>query len=675
MKKLLSILLFVPLALFGQTPPQVGDFVGGGIVFWVNPSNNYDMLVCDTSSMFEYTKWGCSDISIDTETYIGSGFQNTLNILSSCEEDSIAAKLCANLVSNGYDDWYLPSKDELNEIYLQSNSLNIVNRAYWSSSDFNGNGNNPMMTQGTNIFDNSIVLENLAWGQNIGSGWQGGYLKEGYTENYSAADGFVIPVRTLDFLSLVTDSIVAQHEIALQESIQVISLLQQALDSWNTTLNLGAGWNMFGYGCPSYINVADGLSNHTESIIITKDNNGNVYMPEFGFNGIGDFTPGYGYQIKLTEAIEGFSLCDWYVNDIPEDNIVSLQEENTYLQDSIGSLQSELDCYENPQIGDQCFGGIVFYVDEIGKDGLISLSQDEGLMSWSEGLSHSENLILHGYDDWFLPSIYQLEVLYENIGPTSIFEFNFAGNNHWSSSLEDSNALAYNFVSGSIEIIDDNSSNNTLRNILPIREFGKLQYGCMDSLACNYNPEAFMAGGSCEYSEDGYDCDGNVAAQIGDIFEGGYLFYIDKSGQHGLVAALEDLDLGELEWGCIGEWGGMELYGADYLAIGTGYQNTLDIVASCSETPIAASEALAYDGGGYNDWYLPSKDELLEIYNTLGYGGSEYNIGQYGLDYFQFYWSSSELDVSAAWSVRFTDGLTTFSYKYNANNVRVIRAF
>ena len=82
---------------------------------------------------------------------------------------------------------------------------------------------------------------------------------------------------------------------------------------------------------------------------------------------------------------------------------------------------------KNPQVGDYCLGGIgVFYVDELGKNGLISLSQDEGLMSWSEGLSHSENLILHGYDDWFLPSIYQLEVLYENIGPNSIFEFNFA---------------------------------------------------------------------------------------------------------------------------------------------------------------------------------------------------------------------------------------------------------
>ena len=69
------------------------------------------------------------------------------------------------------------------------------------------------------------------------------------------------------------------------------------------------------------------MSEHTINHYYLKDNNGKAYMPEFGFNGIGDLSPGLGYQIKVTEAIEGFSLCDWYVNDIPEDNIVSLQEE------------------------------------------------------------------------------------------------------------------------------------------------------------------------------------------------------------------------------------------------------------------------------------------------------------------------------------------------------------
>ena len=92
-------------------------------------------------------------------------------------------------------------------------------------------------------------------------------------------------------------------------------------------------------------------------------------MPEFGFNGIGDFTPGFGYQIKFTEAIEGFSLCDWYVNDIPEDNIVSLQEENA-------DLNQQIKCLTNPEIGDFCHGGIIFYMDSLSQNGFVAATQD-----------------------------------------------------------------------------------------------------------------------------------------------------------------------------------------------------------------------------------------------------------------------------------------------------------
>ena len=133
----------------------------------------------------------------------------------------------------------------------------------------------------------------------------------------------------------------------------IITQLNQSFDAWNISIHLQEGWNMFGYGCPNPIDVAEGLSNHTESIAIVKDNNGAVYLPEWDFNGIGDFTPGFGYQIKVTEAIEGFSLCDWYVNDIPEDNIVSLQdevisltEENTFLQENVDFMSPYFGCID-----------------------------------------------------------------------------------------------------------------------------------------------------------------------------------------------------------------------------------------------------------------------------------------------------------------------------------------
>jgi hypothetical protein len=322
-----------------------------------------------------------------------------------------------------------------------------------------------------------------------------------------------------------------------EQATTSLSSLQQALDTWNTTIDLSAGWNMFGYGCPSPIDVIEGLSNHTESILITKDNNGAVYMPEWGFNGIGDFTPGFGYQIKVTEAIEGFSLCDWYVNDIPEDNIVSLQEE-------IEELQEEVD-------------------------------------------------------------------------------------------------------------------------------FMSPYFGCIDESACNYDITASLDDGGCEYPNEGLLCNGDSVPYIGMLAEGGMVFYVDSTGQHGLVAPLEDL--GSYQWGCFGEYAN----GADGTSIGTGYQNTMDIVNQGCSTVIggitAAQAALDAEINGYSDWYLPSKDELREMYNSIGNGGPEGNIG--GFSSGSKYWSSSEKDNLYAWWVLFANGLPDYYDKYGSHRVRPIRSF
>jgi hypothetical protein len=206
--------------------------------------------------------------------------------------------------------------------------------------------------------------------------------------------------------------------------------------------------------------------------------------------------------------------------------------------------------------------------------------------------------------------------------------------------------------------------------------------GCMDSIACNFNPDANMTDGSCTYAEQGYDCEGNITAEIGDVMEGGYLFYIDESGQHGLVAAMEDLTEGATdpngygfngyEWGCYQ----IDVIGADGQAIGTGYQNTMDIVNQGCVTEnggiTAAQAALDAEINGYSDWYLPSKDELSEMYNTIGNGSPEGDIGGFGNNW---YWSSSEYNNGSAWYVGFNSGGTDLNYEDDPNRVRVIRAF
>ena len=206
-----------------------------------------------------------------------------------------------------------------------------------------------------------------------------------------------------------------------------------------------------------------------------------------------------------------------------------------------------------------------------------------------------------------------------------------------------------------------NCSAENFRPIATVDDGSCLILGCTDSESINYNELATLDNGSCDV---------NLSIAVGDLAEGGIVFYVDETGEHGLVAAMEDIE-GTYEWGCYET----HLAGADGQAIGTGYQNTLDIVSGCSETPIAASEALAYESEGYSDWYLPSKDELYEMYSTIGNEGLEGNIGGFDTSDWPYYWSSSESSSDGAWNVNFSYGGTGNYSKNDTGRVRVIRAF
>jgi hypothetical protein len=159
-----------------------------------------------------------------------------------------------------------------------------------------------------------------------------------------------------------------------------------------------------------------------------------------------------------------------------------------------------------------------------------------------------------------------------------------------------------------------------------------------------------------------FNLDDQFIFTIGDRFQGGIIFYIDGSGKHGLICA--DTDQSNAAWGCYGT----NLPGAAGTAVGTGNQNTIDIMNGCATAGIAARICGDLSLNGYNDWYLPSKDELNLVYTNLKTQG----FGGFANDW---YYSSSEDDHEYAHAMNFGAGYWDGVTKSYAQRVRAIRAF
>ena len=138
-------------------------------------------------------------------------------------------------------------------------------------------------------------------------------------------------------------------------------------------------------------------------------------------------------------------------------------------------------------------------------------------------------------------------------------------------------------------------------------------------------------------SEDYYDqSEGNVSSlAIGDMHQGGIIFWVDNTGQHGLVCDLQDL--GEAEWGC----SGTSISGANGKSIGTGQQNTSAILSLCPQSGIAAEMCYNSTAQGYSDWFLPSLDELYQMQLSIEAINATF-VSNGRDDLRSRYWSSSQ---------------------------------
>jgi len=292
-----------------------------------------------------------------------------------------------------------------------------------------------------------------------------------------------------------------------------------------------------------------------------------------------------------------------------------------------GSTQIENNNYDGNQYQDCMMLGVDQYNEYYGEyEGTVSSCEQlfvfKPIATISASNGYSINISNENYSDY---------------GDSWEFWGNLSQNLSGSTSvtIETEENIKFKLINVSIQTVDESSS-----SCIPV------VFGCIQDDQCNYNPLATNDDGSCYNNdvgcgcdiplpEEGYNCEGNLmVGEIGDTINGGILFYLDETGQHGLIADFEDL--GFLPW----------------------------------QTGVNACNAST--NAGYDDWYLPSISEL----NNNNIMNLDFNHEWAG-----YYWSST-LDGNRVYRSRIY-GPTTYqslevigsSYPEDSYFVRAIRAF
>lgn len=149
----------------------------------------------------------------------------------------------------------------------------------------------------------------------------------------------------------------------------------------------------------------------------------------------------------------------------------------------------------------------------------------------------------------------------------------------------------------------------------------------------------------------------------GAVYAGGHIFYFDASDGSGMVCTQADQTPNMHWYNCV-----YTNTGATLTEIGTGEINTTWIIADQGFGFYAASVCDMAEDGGFEDWFLPSKEELETMHANLhanGKGGFTDEV----------FWSSSEVDSNNAWSVDFSMGTSSILGKFFPHNVRAVRNF
>jgi hypothetical protein len=116
---------------------KIGLSYQGGIIFNLDATGKHGLIAATSDQSSTDTWWNGSFVTTGA-TNMTNGFANTTKIINAQgNSGTYAARLCTNYRGGDYSDWFLPSKDQLNFLYLNKSIIGgFSDNIYWSSTEY-----------------------------------------------------------------------------------------------------------------------------------------------------------------------------------------------------------------------------------------------------------------------------------------------------------------------------------------------------------------------------------------------------------------------------------------------------------------------------------------------------------------------------------------------------------
>jgi hypothetical protein len=129
------------------TPTTFGTFDAAWGGYYIGTLCSYFLFVAPNATGCACCQWKTTGTSTSGTASVFDGFANTYPALNNATHP--AGNFTATRTINGFSDWYLPAKDELNQLYINDGGTTNTNlpsgegfaaRNYWSSTEYSAAG-------------------------------------------------------------------------------------------------------------------------------------------------------------------------------------------------------------------------------------------------------------------------------------------------------------------------------------------------------------------------------------------------------------------------------------------------------------------------------------------------------------------------------------------------------